>query len=141
MSFIGREAELDALTDWWEHAPDRPAMVWGRRRVGKTALIEQFASRLPRVVFHTGVGDAMPSELARLSEGVMGASVGGLRDLASTPYRDWRDALDHLAELAATEPLLLVLDEFPELLPGSPSLPGVLRAFLDHTRDRTRLRI
>ena len=57
MGFVGREAELDALRDWWEHAPDRPALVWGRRRVGKTALIERFASDLPRVVFCTGVGD------------------------------------------------------------------------------------
>jgi AAA+ ATPase superfamily predicted ATPase len=139
--FVGREAELDALTHWWEHAPDRPALVWGRRGVGKTALIDHFASTLPRVVFHTGVGEPMPGALARLSEGVAGAKVGGLRDMIANPYRDWRDALDHLAELAATEPLLLVLDEFPELLHGSPTLPGVLRAFLDHTRDRTRLRI
>lgn len=139
--FVGREPELRALRRWWERAADRPALVWGRRRVGKTALIEHFASSLPRVVFHTGVGAPMRGELARLSEGVAGANVGGLRDVIATPYRDWRDALDHLAELAADEPLLLVLDEFPELLPGAPTLPGELRAFLDHTRGRTRLRI
>lgn len=141
MRFVGRESELDALAYWWEQAPDRPALVWGRRRVGKTALIEHFASTLPRVVFHTGVGDPMPGELVRLSESVAGTALGGLRDTIANPYRDWQDALDHLAELASTEPLLLVLDEFPELLTGSPTLPGVLRAFLDRTRDRTRLRI
>lgn len=141
MGFVGREAELDALRDWWEHAPDRPALVWGRRRVGKTALIEQFASTLPRVVFHTGVGDPVPGELAGLSTAVRSAGVEGLRDLGANPYRDWRDALDHLAELASTEPILLVLDEFPELLHESPSLPGVLRAFLDRAHGRTRLRI
>lgn len=140
MDFVGREAELDALRDWWDHAPDRPALVWGRRRVGKTALIERFASDLPRVVFHTGVGDPMPSELASLSAATQNAGLGGLRDLAANPYRDWRDALDHLAQQAA-EPILLVLDEFPELLHESPSLPGVLRAFLDRTHGRTQLRI
>jgi uncharacterized protein len=141
VGFVGREAELDALRDWWQSAPDRPALVWGRRRVGKTALIERFASTLPRVVFHTGVGDPAPVELASLSIAVNSAGLGGLRDLESNPYRDWRDALDHLAEQAADEPILLVLDEFPELLHESPSLPGVLRAFLDRTRDRTLLRI
>src|ERR671915_1490639 len=79
MEFVGREAELDALSDWWEHAADRPALVWGRRRVGKTALIEHFASGLPRVVFHTGVGDPMPGELVRLSAGVAGGQGGGAR--------------------------------------------------------------
>lgn len=141
MGFVGREGELDALRDWWEHASDRPALVWGRRRVGKTALIERFASTLPRVVFHTGVGDPMTGELAILSAEVRGTGAGGLRDLEANPYRDWRDALDHLADLAASEPILLVLDEFPELLHESPSLPGVLRAFLDRTRGRTQLRI
>lgn len=141
MEFIGREAELADLADWWENAGDRPALVWGRRRVGKTALIERFASGLPRVVFHTGVGDPAWSELARLSDSVRSAGFQGLRDLSASPYHDWRDALDHLAEQAATEPALLVLDEFPELLHGSPTLPGTLRAFLDHTRGRTNLRI
>lgn len=141
MEFTGREAELDALRDWWEHAADRPALIWGRRRVGKTALIEKFASALPRVVFHTGVGDPMAGELAVLSAEVRDAGVGGLRDLAANPYRDWRDALDHLAEMAAGEPVLLVLDEFPELLRESPTLPGLLRAFLDRARGRTRLRL
>jgi AAA+ ATPase superfamily predicted ATPase len=96
---------------------------------------------LPRVVFHTGVGDPMAGELTALSAAVRSAGVGGLRDLEANPYRDWRDVLDHLAEIAASEPVLLVLDELPELLRESPTLPGVLRAFLDRTRGRTRLRI
>jgi AAA+ ATPase superfamily predicted ATPase len=141
MTFVGRESELAALTDWWEHSADRPALIWGRRRVGKTALIERFASGVDRVVFHTGVGDPEQAELLRLSEAVMTAGLAGLRDLGASPYRDWRDALDHLAEQAMARTLLLVLDEFPELLVGAPSLPGMLRAFLDHTRDRTQLRI
>jgi uncharacterized protein len=141
MAFVGRQAELAALTDWWEHAADRPALIWGRRRVGKTALVEHFASSLDRAVFHTAVGDPIQAELFRLSEAVAAAGVAGLRDLRANPYHDWRDALDHLADQAAHQPLLLVLDEFPELLTGAPTLPGILRAFLDHTRDRTSLRI
>ena len=141
MGFVGRDAELAALEYWWESMPDRPALVWGRRRVGKTTLIERFAGALPRVVFHTGVGDPAPAELARLADGVGAAGLSGLRDLNVNPLRDWRDALDHLAQEAAGEPALLVLDEFPELLHGAPTLPGTLRAFLDHTRGRTKLRI
>jgi hypothetical protein len=141
MGFVGRDAELTALEHWWEDMPDRPALVWGRRRVGKTTLIERFASQLPRVVFHTGVGDPASAELARLADGVRVAGLSGIRDLDANPYGDWRDALDHLAQEAAGEPALLVLDEFPELLHGAPTLPGTLRAFLDHTRGKTKLRI
>lgn len=70
MAFVGRDDELAQLTHWWENANDRPALIWGRRRVGKTALIEQFASGLRRAVFHTADGDPMASELRRLTASV-----------------------------------------------------------------------
>ncbi|QSB15587.1 AAA family ATPase [Natronosporangium hydrolyticum] len=141
MAFVGREAELRALRDWWSGPVPRPALVWGRRRVGKTALIERFAAGLPRVVFHTGAGEPPAAELAQLSRAVARVFPDELRDLASNPYHDWHDALDHLARLASEEPVLLVLDEFPELISTSPALPGILRAFLDRSGHRTHLRL
>jgi AAA+ ATPase superfamily predicted ATPase len=141
MQFVGRTTELAALRSWWERDSTRPALVWGRRRVGKTALIQQFADELDRVVFHTGTGDLEAAELTVLSGEAAEAFSDGLRDLASTPYRDWRDALDHLAANAQAGPVLLVLDEFPELMATSPALPGILRAFLDRTAGRTGLKI
>lgn len=141
MAFVGRDQELTALRDWWRRDTARPALVWGRRRVGKTALIQRFADELPRVVFHTGVGEPAGAELAALSRSVADVLPTDIRDLAAAPYRDWQDALDHLARAAADEPLLLVLDEFPELMTTAPALPGILRAFLDRTSGRTRLRL
>lgn len=141
MEYVGRDGELRSLREWFGRSGARPALVWGRRRVGKTALIQRFAADLDRVVFHTGVGEPEPAELAALSRTVAVTFPSDLRDLATSPYRDWPDALDHLARLAETQPILLVLDEFPELTSGSKALPGMLRAFLDRTRDRTQLRI
>jgi hypothetical protein len=92
-------------------------------------------------VFHTGAGQPAASELEMLSREVGQAFPSDLRDLAVSPYRDWHDALDHLARLAAQEPLLLVLDEFPELMGTAPALPGILRAFLDRSAERTKLRL
>lgn len=109
--------------------------------VGKTALIGRFVADLPRAVFHTGTGQPVAAELAVLSQEVARAFPSDLRDLIASPYRDWHDALDHLARLAEAEPLLLVLDEFPELIVTAPALPGILRAFLDRSADRTKLRL
>jgi AAA+ ATPase superfamily predicted ATPase len=131
-SFTNRIRELAALRTWWDQSRARPALVWGRRRVGKTALLQHFASQLGvRTVFHAGAGRSASQELAAFSRQVARGIGDGHLDLARRPYRDWDDAFEHLADLGATEPLLVVLDEFPEMMRMSPELPGVLRAFLD----------
>jgi AAA+ ATPase superfamily predicted ATPase len=140
--FVNRVTELEALSRWWDGPPgEHMALVWGRRRVGKTALLGAFAQGR-RTVFHTGAGRPARDELrvlSRAAESVCGPQ--GERDLSRRPFVDWDDALEGLAVCAGDEPLLLVLDEFPELLGAAPELPGVLRAFSDHARERTRLRI
>jgi hypothetical protein len=138
--FVGRAEELASLESWWETPSARPALIWGRRRVGKTALVERFTHG-KRTVFHTAARRPEVDELRELSLHIAPVATGGLRDLAARPYERWEDLLDGLAELARDEPLLLVLDEFPELLAMSPALPGVLRAFLDRSRGKTQLRI
>ncbi len=140
MAFVNRTEELAALERWWASTDPRPAVVWGRRRVGKTALLQHFADGR-RSVFHTGAGRAASGELAQLSRQVASGLPGRYRDLLARPYFDWDDALDDLASAAEHEPLVVVLDEFPEIVATSPDLPGVLRAFLDRIAGRTKLRL
>lgn len=141
MKFFGRSEELIALQEWWKRPRPFPALVWGRRRVGKTALLQRFARDLGvRVIFHTGTGEPTTIELADLSRQAAAVLGDVERNLAAQPYESWRDALEHLATCGADVPILLVLDEFPELLTAARSLPGVLRAFLDRDANRAKLR-
>ncbi len=108
--------------------------------MGKTALLQRFGAERT-TVFHTGAGRGERDELSLLSRRVAAVAGAGLRDLDTRPYADWDDALDDLATRAADHPLLLVLDEFPELVGSSPPLPGILRAFLDRSEGHTQLRL
>ncbi len=92
-------------------------------------------------MFHTGAGEPAREELAQLSRHAAAVFPSDLRDLAANPYLDWHDVLDHLTRLAVDQPVLLVLDEFPELLSTSPALPGVLRSFSDRAGVNGGLRV
>jgi len=138
--FVNRSAELAALDAWYAGTAAGVALVWGRRRVGKTLLLQRFA-RGKRVVFHTAAGRPAGDELRVLSEAAASLGIGGIRDLTSRPFAHWDDALDVLATAAASRPLLVILDEFQELRTTTPALEGILRAFLDRARGKTRLRM
>lgn len=133
--FVNRVDEVAALRAWWSDASSRLGLVWGRRRVGKTALLQHVAGDLP-TVFHTGAGRPVEQDLRLLSHRVAGVVPGG-RDLERNPLRDHDDLFDHLAR--ADEQVLLVLDEFPEMVSTSPELPGVLRAHLDDPDARLKV--
>ncbi len=135
--FVHREVELAELTRWWSDPSAGAALLWGRRRVGKTALLQRFSDTTApeRTIFHTGAGRPAPAELQQLSRAVPPA-LRGVRDLTSRPFTDADDLLDHLAREAQDEPVLLVLDEYPELLRSVPELSGILRAFLDRPASR-----
>ena len=138
--FFNRLDELNALRKWWERPGSALGLVWGRRRVGKTSLLEEFAHD-KRTVFHTGAGRPAGDELRLLSEATAQEVDSGPRNLGDRPFDSWDDALDFLAAAAARERLLLVIDEFPDLVKVSPELPGILRAFWDRARGETKLRI
>lgn len=140
MVFVGRTEELAALQTWWKRPGSSIGLIWGRRRVGKTALLQEFAKDRPHI-FHTGAGRPALGELRALSNTASTSIDTGLRALSERPFTDWTDAFETLATLATDKPLLLVLDEFPEMVSAAPELPSVLRAVWDRLRGRTQLRI
>lgn len=115
-------------------------IVWGRRRVGKTALLQHFARDLP-AVFHTGAGRPAAAELTALSREAVGVLGNTMRDPAARPFTDWEDAFETLASAARNRRILVVLDELPALEESSPGLPGLIRAVWDRVSSQSKLKV
>jgi AAA+ ATPase superfamily predicted ATPase len=134
--FVGRQAELRVLNELAESGNPELYVLFGRRRVGKTELLQQFCRRR-RAVYFLGAEVREKDNLRAFRD----ALAEGLDDplVANVEFKDWTAALQYAGERAREERLVLVLDEFPYLCESSPSLPSEIQRFWDTKAKKTRL--
>ncbi len=108
--FVNRTAELKVLDDWFDDPHALPLAMFGRRRVGKSWLLRRFAHGRPAVVL---VGERLTAGMqfdrfARQLAPLLGV----------TPrFDDLAELITVLLRLGRNEPITVVIDEFPYLLP------------------------
>lgn len=130
-NFVNRERELRALERACGEQPGL-AVVSGRRRVGKTALLDHFVTDR-RAIFLPGTRAPAAEALRRLEERIRTAAPPETGDLLDLGHLDsWDTAFGYLLARARSEPICVVLDEFPYLCEIDPSLPSTLQARWDH---------
>jgi uncharacterized protein len=138
---IDRKVELATLERTCARAAtERPqlAVVWGRRRVGKTFLLSHFTHGR-RAVFFGATQQAETVELSRLADATRRDLGDRAADLAGGRFASWEAALRFFAALAADEPLVVVLDEVPYLARSTPGFASVVQAVWDHLPASSKL--
>lgn len=139
---IGRDEELAHLDRTWRRSVSgapQLAVVWGRRRVGKTFLLTHFAEGKRALYFTATRQDSAERQLARLTDRIHEQLGGEVADLLTAPFRDWEAALRFLARLAEREPLLVVIDEAPRLLSSQNDFPDLVSAVWENRIRDQRL--
>jgi hypothetical protein len=116
--------------------PDvRLGIVSGRRRQGKTYLLDAVASAVDGF-FYTATEDTETDALANFGRALADWTGGG-----RYVFADWDEALSRL--FTAVIGRLIVIDEFPYLSKESPSLPSLIQRALEPRgvarRSRSRL--
>jgi hypothetical protein len=130
--FIGRSAELGALRASYAAARGQLVLLSGRRRIGKTYLLQEFI-RGRRAIFYQASRQAEAVELASFTEAaaaVLGAFPAGY------VFPTWEAALEYVDERAGGERLTVILDEFQYLCDSTEGLPSVIQRWWDQ-RGRT----
>ncbi len=131
--FVGRQNELALLHE--ELTTDRAslAIVYGRRRIGKSTLIREAIKDRTHIFYQaTRVTSSLNLESfkAEVAHGL------GPDDLL-TGLGDWLAVLHYLARAAEQKPgLTIVLDEFPYLVDADSALPSIIQKFWDSSAAR-----
>jgi len=130
--FVDREDELALLERAWASPKAELFVVYGRRRVGKTALLRRFSQGKPGAYWVA----AITSE-ATLRRSFTQALEG---ESAAFAYDDWRSAFLAARGDPGTR-RLLVIDEYPYLAGAAPGVGTVLQALWDEVLESSRLMV
>lgn len=133
--FIGRDNELAVLNELADGGAPELFVLYGRRRVGKTELLQQFCEGRRAVYFQA----AQLREKDNLKAYRIALADGLEENIAAIDFPDWETALQFTCERAGDQRLVIVIDEFPYLCEANKGLPSVLQRFWDKEGKRSNL--
>ncbi|WP_417091095.1 ATP-binding protein, partial [Marvinbryantia sp.] len=133
--FIGRERELTSLDKLYASGKFEFVVIYGRRRVGKTALINKFISD-KKAIYIMGVESNAKQNLENFSKNIMEFGTG-IR--ADTAFASFQAALEYVFQMAEKERLVFVIDEYPYVARASRSLASTLQLLIDRYKDSSKM--
>lgn len=128
MQFIGRKRELAFLTDAYQSNKAEFLLVSGRRRIGKTALLSEFAQG-KACLFFSCTQSGNLEQLTRFSRAVLSLGTPAAKYL--TRFDDWETAFEELARVPGAGRKLIIIDEFPYLAEQNKAIPSILQNVWD----------
>jgi AAA+ ATPase superfamily predicted ATPase len=143
LEFFGRQSELARLGRWYTAVeqgggqPGQCLIIRGRRRVGKSRLIEEFVRRLDAPsVFFTASNLSASQELHNFTQAVLASDLPDAESFGTAPT-SWDSALRMLAQLLPDDrPSVVVLDELPYLTQHVEGFEGSLQTIWDRMISR-----
>ena len=133
--FIGRERELATLNKLYESDKFEFVVIYGRRRVGKTALISQFIDD-KNAIYFMGVESNAKQNLENFSKSILSFSTGME---AETSFLSFQAALEYVFKLSEKERVILAIDEYPYVARSSKSLASTIQLLIDQYKHTSKL--
>ncbi len=134
--FIGRKRELTDLKHRYENGKFEFAVIYGRRRVGKTTLINEFVKD-KEVIFYTGIEGNEKENLEGLSKSIYSLS----QDFADTSsiFASFQEALDTAFRIAEKRRIVFVIDEYPYIAGSYKALSSILQILIDRNKNASKM--
>ncbi len=136
LTFINRQEELEFLQDAYKSDKSQLIVLYGRRRVGKTCLLQHFMKGKKHTYYFCTKGNE--TEQIKLLSGMIGETFNDTA-LSLSPFSEWRALFMYLHEKALKERFLLVIDEFPFLLSASSAITSIFQKYWDEYLSGTKI--
>ena len=131
--FIGRTAELNDLNRRYQNDVFEFPVIYGRRRIGKTALITEFMKG-KKGVYYMSTEESLENQLAECSRIFFHGS-----ETPEATFPSWQKLFDHITDLASQERFIFVIDEYPFLAKQMPEMSSILQKYIDNQWKDTHL--
>lgn len=139
IDLVNREAETQKLTEIWARQGPALALLYGRRRLGKTFFLQHFLKAHRGLYFLAADSTSMENLGEFLDQ--LRLAFPSRQDATLASYPTWRSALRLLCDLASDESFVAIMDEFGYLCHADPAIPSVLQSVWDLDAKRTRLKL
>lgn len=132
--FIGRERELSLLNERSGSNRAEFIVIYGRRRIGKSELIDQF-------IKNNGIRLLAREESKTLQLRIFAQKLGeffGDELMRKTEFTGWDGFFEYLSG-KADERIIIAIDEFPYLIKEDPAIPSILQDYWDTKLKETNI--
>lgn len=137
-NFIGREEELGALQRLYDKKGFCMAVLFGRRRVGKTTLVNKFIEKNKCKSVSFVSTEMTESELlSRMGNDVLESLAPNLN--GKIKFDSFDSIFDFMAEEAESRRIVFVIDEYPYLAKSCPYMNSLLQKYIDHKWKKSNL--
>lgn len=134
--FIDRKNELDALSKAYNAENASLAVIYGRRRIGKTELINQF-TRGKKAAYYMATKGNEAAQMQRISAEI-GAAIGN-QSLVKFGITGWEMLFDALKSYGGGERLIVAIDEFPYLASTNSAIPSIFQSGWDQYMSKANV--
>lgn len=132
--FLGRNQELNSLKKMYSRNSFQMAVVYGRRRIGKTSLLNEFIKNKNALYLPAEeVNDSL--NLQKFSR-ILGEKMG----IPNFPtVDDWNHFFNLIKTQFGNQHLVLVIDEYPYAASANKSLNSILQHIIDYELKDTNI--
>lgn len=134
--FVGRHQELEQLNQAYQENDFQFTVIYGRRRIGKTSLINEFLKD-KKAIYYVALEENAEDNLKRFSDAISifkNTDQGGKEKFAN-----FEECFKEITRLAQKQRVILVIDEFPYLAKAYPTISSMLQSYIDHEFKETNL--